>query len=266
MAALEENGAAAAGSGPLADPLEEAARVLDAAASAGLPMRATGGVAIALVCPSARRPPLARAYGDIDFVAHSANADDVASFFGWLGYAAEEEFNVLHGQRRLFFTDPGNGGRQADVFLDRIEGCHTLELRDRLEVAPRTLPLADLLLSKLQVFKTNEKDYTDALAVFVDHGLSDDESGISRARLVEVCGGDWGWWRTVTMVAERVGEFAGEPECAISMAELAMARARILELERELEEMPKSRRWKLRAKLGERARWYEEPDEIEHET
>jgi hypothetical protein len=68
------------------------------------------------------------------------------------------------------------------------------------------------------------------------------------------------------MVAERVGEFAGEPGCAISKAELAMARARILELERELEEMPKSRRWKLRAKLGERARWYEEPDEIEHET
>ncbi|MBS1880997.1 MAG: hypothetical protein JST31_15910 [Actinobacteria bacterium] len=247
-------------SATLTDPLAEARRVVDAAAAAGLPLRATGGVAIAMVSPSARQEPLVREYGDIDFVAHSADAEDVTAFFAHLGYAPEEEFNVIHGQRRLFFADVENGGRQADVFLDRIEGCHKLELRKRLELVPTTLTLADLLLSKLQVYKTNEKDLTDSLALLCDHDLSDDESGISRARLAEVCGSDWGWWRTVTIVAGRAGEYA-----AARGEELAPARERIDQLERELEEMPKSRRWKMRAKVGERTRWYEEPDEIDHD-
>ncbi len=241
------------------DPLHEAERVVGAAGDAGLAIRATGGVAIALICPSARRPPLQRVYGDIDFVAHSSDAADVVAFFRDLGYAPEEQFNVIHGQRRLFFTDTDNGGRQADVFLDRIEGCHKLELRDRLELAPRTLTPADLLLSKLQVFKTNEKDFTDALAILADHELTDDDSGISRTRLAEVCGSDWGWWRTVTMVAERAGGYAE------AQGDLDTARTRVEQLRQELEEMPKSRRWKMRARVGERARWYEEPDEIEHE-
>lgn len=247
-------------SATLTDPLAEARRVVEAAAAAALPLRATGGVAIAMVSPSARQAPLQREYGDIDFVARSADAEDVAAFFAELGYAPEEEFNVIHGQRRLFFTDAENDGRQADVFLDRIEACHKLELRDRLELVPETLTLADLLLSKLQVYKTNEKDFTDALALLADHDLSGDDSGISRDRLAQVCGSDWGWWRTVTIVARRVDEFA-----AAHGEEMASARARVEQLERELEEMPKSRRWKMRAKVGERARWYEEPDEIEHE-
>lgn len=245
----------------LADPVAEAHRVVEAATAAGLPLRATGGVAIAMVSPSARQAPLAREYGDIDFVAHSSDAEEVGGFFAHLGYVPEEEFNVIHGQRRLFFADPDNGGREADVFLDRIEGCHTLELRDRLDLAPATLTPADLLLSKLQVFKTNGKDFTDALALLSDHDLSDDEGGISRARLAEVCGSDWGWWRTVTIVAANAAEYADRLG-----GELAPAGERIAELERELDEMPKSRRWRMRAKVGERARWYEEPDEIEHET
>ncbi|OJU82841.1 MAG: hypothetical protein BGO11_15270 [Solirubrobacterales bacterium 70-9] len=242
------------------DPLAEAQRVADAAAAAGLPLRATGGVAIAMISPSARTAPLQRAYGDIDFVARSGDASDVIAFFTHLGYAPEEQFNVLHGQRRLFFTDVENGGRQADVFLDRIEGCHTLELRDRLDLVPATLTPADLLLSKLQVFQTNQKDFTDALAILSDHALSDDESGISRRRLGDVLGSDWGWWKTVSIVTERAGEFAD------NQGGLEVARGRIDELSRELEEMPKSRKWKMRSRIGERARWYEEPDEIEHEV
>ncbi|MBS1845624.1 MAG: hypothetical protein JST53_14500 [Actinobacteria bacterium] len=242
------------------DPLAEAQRVTDAAAAAGLPLRATGGVAIALISPSARRTPLQREYGDIDFVAHSGDASDVIAFFTHLGYVPEEQFNVIHGKHRLFFTDVENGGRQADVFLDRIEGCHTLELRDRLDLAPATLAPADLLLSKLQVYKTNQKDLTDALAILSDHGLSEDESGISRTRLTEVLGSDWGWWKTVSVVTERTGEFAA------GRGGLEVAQGRIEQLSRELESMPKSRRWKMRARIGERARWYEEPDEIEHEV
>jgi hypothetical protein len=249
------------------DPVQEAAWVLEASAAVGLTLRATGGVAVALCAPSARRPPLRRAYQDVDFVALSRDAHAVAAFFASLGYAPEEEFNLLHGQRRLFFSEP-EGRWQADVFLDRIEMCHTLELRDRLDAAERTLAPADLLLSKLQVVQTNAKDCKDALALLADHELTGDDGGVSLTRIDELCANDWGWWRTVTMVAQRARE-AGVGHAAEADAEASAALARAIErldeLVAHLDATPKSRKWKLRARVGERVRWHEEPEDIEHE-
>lgn len=248
---------------PLADPLEEAARVLAAAAAAGISLRAVGGVGIALIAPSARSAPLERSYNDIDFVARSGDATALAELFGGLGYAPEEEFNVLHGKHRLFFHDAEHR-RDADVFLDAIEMCHRLDLRNRLEVAPRSLAPADLMLSKLQVVETNQKDYTDTIALLSDFELGDrEEDQIGLERVAELCASDWGWWRTVTMVAERTIEFAVMWEASHG-ADHVGARERLGELIERLDRMPKSRRWKMRAKVGDRVRWHEEPEDVEH--
>jgi hypothetical protein len=249
------------------DPLAEADAILREAERAGVLLRATGGVAIALISPSARRPPLRRNYHDIDFFGLSRDAESLADFFAGLGYAPQEEFNVLHGQRRLFFSDP-QGRWEADVFLDRIEMCHQLDMRERLAAHSRTLSPADLLLSKLQVVETNEKDLKDALALLADHELGEGAGAISLERIDELCVNDWGWWRTVTLVGGRVREAAdrlradADPDVAASLSE---AGRRLDFLLAHLDEAPKSRRWKLRAKVGERKRWYETPEDIEHE-
>jgi hypothetical protein len=244
----------------------EAQRIVERATAAGVLLRATGGVAVALRSPSAGRPPLRRTYGDIDFVARSEQAHEVGTLFAELGYAPEEEFNLLHGQRRLFFREP-EGRWEADVFLDRIEGCHTLDLRDRLDVAGATLAPADLLLSKLQVVQTNAKDYQDILGLLADHELGDDDSAVSRTRITDVCANDWGWWRTVTMVARAAqdvaGLYAGEAD-ETTRTRLEEARDRLGAVLDDLETAPKSRRWKLRARVGDRKRWYELPEDIEH--
>lgn len=248
--------------GPLSDPLEEARRVIDAAAQASIPLRAIGGVGIALICPSASRPPLARTYQDIDFVLASTRSHGVTAVMVGLGYEPAEEFNVLHGQRRLFYEDHTHK-RLADVFLDGIEMCHRLDLRGRTEGPGQTLTPADLLLSKLQVVDTNEKDYKDAVALFADHELTGDDSGLNLQRLNEVCANDWGWWRTVTMVAERTHKFARELS-RDTTAGLDHVPDRIRELLGELERAPKSRRWKMRARVGDRVRWHDDPEDIEH--
>jgi hypothetical protein len=250
-------------SGPLADPLEEAARVMDAASRADVGVRLTGGVAIATISPSARRPPLRRPYGDIDYVGSRKDVRGIEALFAGLGYHAEEEFNSLHGERRLFFIDRENR-READVFLDNVDACHQLQLRDRLSIAPRTIPAADLLLSKLQVVKTTRKDYADAIAVLADHELVEEDgpTGISMTRIDQVCCNDWGWWRTVTMVAEptlaMARRLADEDQIAPDAADRLTA---ILE---HLQSAPKSRKWKLRARVGDRVRWHEEPEDLEH--
>jgi hypothetical protein len=251
--------------GPLKDPLEEAVRVIDAAAAIGLQLRLTGGVAIATISPSALRAPLRRLYNDIDFVSRGREQRHVEGLFADLGYHAEQEFNSLHGEHRLFFIDRENS-READVFVDKVDACHTLELADRLEIAPRTIPPADLLLSKLQVVETTPKDYTDAIAVLCDHEVVEEDSadGISLARIEDVCCSDWGWWRTVTMVSARTTEMAESLAKDGQITPDAAARlARIVE---RLESAPKTRKWKLRARVGDRVRWHEEPEGLEHAT
>jgi hypothetical protein len=233
----------------------EARRILALAAGLGLTLRAMGGVAVRMRCPSAARAPLARQYADIDFAGLSRERSALADLFTRAGYEAHAEFNSLHGHHRQFFWHPGLQC-EADLFLDTFTMCHALDFRPRLGVDRDTLALADLLLFKLQVVETNEKDYQDALALLVDHPIAAD--GIDGDYLAEFLAADWGWWRTATGVLERVAEYAAQlPE----FDDLPAAARNIAELQTRIEREPKSRRWKLRARVGERKRWYELPEE-----
>jgi hypothetical protein len=245
-------------SAPQGDPVAEGGRVAAAAAERDVPLRLTGGVAVALQCPSAAAPPLKREYADIDLVTLGSARDDVVELMAALGYAGDTEFNTLHGHRRLFFWDEANQ-RQVDVFVDEAMLCHTIDFRPRLEAVPRTLTLGDLLLMKLQVVETNEKDFLDVCAILADHDLSADESGVNSAYLGSLVASDWGLWKTLGMVAERAEAFARELpgfEPGERVAE------RLARLRAEFDAVPKSRGWKLRARVGERKRWYELPEEV----
>jgi hypothetical protein len=243
---------------PLPDPVAEATRIGEAAAGRGLPLRVLGGVAVALLCPSSRRPPLARNYADIDLATTGSAREGVVELVESLGYVGDREFNMLHGHRRLFFWDEENE-RQVDVFVDEANLCHRIDLRPRIEVVPLTVSLADLTVLKLQIVETNEKDYLDICAIFADHDLTTDESGINSGYIAEISAGDWGLWRTLGMVAGRSRQFALDlPD--FGAAELVAER--LGTLQSELADVPKSRRWKLRARVGEKKRWYAIPEEV----
>jgi hypothetical protein len=243
---------------PLADHVAEARRIAEAAAEKGVPLRVLGGVAIALTCPSGRRPPLARGYADIDLATTNEAKENVVRLMESLGYASDKEFNMLHGHRRLYFWDERNQ-RQVDVFVDEANLCHRVDLKRRIDRVPLTLSLADLTVLKLQVVETNEKDYLDICAIFADHSLTADDSGINSAYIADLAASDWGLWRTLGMVAERAERFALElPE--FEAAELVAERLR--HLRDELDRVPKTRGWKLRSRIGERKRWYELPEEV----
>jgi hypothetical protein len=212
---------------------------------------------VAVRCPSAASPPLRREYADIDLVTVGAARDEVTQLMERLGYSGDREFNTLHGHRRLFFWDGGNE-RQVDVFVDEARLCHAIDFRDRIEMAPTTLSLADLLLMKLQVVETNEKDFLDVCAILGDHDLSADESGVNSVYLAALAAADWGLWRTLGMVAER-GEGFALGLSGFGAGELVATRLR--RLREELDAVPKSRGWRMRARIGDRKRWYELPEE-----
>ncbi len=160
---------------------------------------------------------------------------------------------MLNGGERLIFDDPAQG-RHVDVFLDVLRMCHDLDFRRRLNLDAQTLPLADLLLSKLQIVEMTERDALDTLAILRDQTLRDgDEAGINLRRLAEVCGGDWGWWRTTGDNLEKL---------SVRSAGFADCREQVLRLRQFLRDVPKSPRWRARAVIGDRKRWYELPEEV----
>jgi hypothetical protein len=247
---------------PLQDVRAEGRRVVAAAQQRGLPVRLLGGVAVWARCPSAEVPPLQRSYGDVDIISLSRVSRELAAFAESLGYRPDKLFNALHGNQRLNFTDPATG-RPLDVLLDEFHMCHSLDLRDRLTLEPVTIPLADLLLTKLQVVQINEKDLVDITALLADHPLGAGEGdSIDLGRLASVLDRDWGFEHTVKINLEKVR--ASLPGRGLADAVSAAVSERITGIRTGLDAGRKSLAWQLRARVGERVRWYELPEDVRH--
>ena len=178
------------------------------------------------------------------------------------GYEANDRFNAMNGSERMIFHDPPNG-RHIDLFVGGFRMCHALPLADRLEHDSPTLPLAELLLTKLQVVQMNAKDANDIIALLLDHdvGESDDDT-VNSGYVAELLARDWGLWRTSLGSLDRVRAVLGES--ALAPAEQGRVLERVERLWERVEREPKGLRWRSRARIGDSKRWYDEPDEIDH--
>jgi hypothetical protein len=253
---------AAVPASPLGDVREEGLRVVRTAAERGVPMRLVGGVAVWARCPSSNLPGLSRSYGDVDVVSLSRDRPEVTRFLEDMGYVADRRFNAIHGAQRLYFMDPTHD-RPLDVILDRFAMCHVLDLHDRLDVEPLTIPLAELVLTKLQVVALNDKDLRDLIALFADHSLTGPPpDAIDVARITALLGADWGFEHTARNSLDRLAGALATYDIPEAMR--VSVSERITELVMSIDRAPKTIRWRARALLGERVKWYEEPEEIAH--
>ncbi len=241
--------------------IDEGQRLVQAAADESLVLRLFGGVAIWHRSVPATREALGRSYGDLDYVAHRKRSRELRELLEREGYVPERTFNAAHGDRRLLYHAP-DGTFHIDVFLDEFEMSHTIDFSARLEVETPTLPAADLLLAKLQVAEINQKDLTDTAMLLLDHELAGDDGPgrLGGARLEETCGADWGLFTTVTDNLAKFDEIVGSLELGTERVEVLAARSAALR--GRLEDAPKTRAWRMRAKVGRRKRWYEVPEEV----
>jgi hypothetical protein len=201
-------------------------------------------------------PALTREYGDLDFATSKKSAGELQKLLRDIGYEPHLGFNAMNGRERLLFFDDPNQ-RQIDVFVKSFRMCHEIPLENRLTVDEETVPLAELLLTKLQIIELNEKDVRDTVALLLEHEVTDDDSGVNGRQISTLCAEDWGLWRTITRnlveLHDRVGSYDVDRE-AVS--------GRVAVLLERIEAMPKSRSWRMRAKVGERKRWYQLPEEV----
>jgi hypothetical protein len=240
------------------DVVAEGARLIDRAAAEQVPLRLLGGVGMRLRAPGELAPAFRRTYADLDFVTEKKAARRAADLFRTEGYEPHIAFNALHGGERMLFFD-NDHDRQVDVFVGAFSMCHRVPLDGRIEIDPVSIPLAELLLTKLQVVQLNEKDVRDALALLHDHPVADaDGESVNGARVAELCAADWGLWRTITQNLISCRGFAG----TYDVPDRLILDERLDALLDRIEDEPKSRGWKMRAKIGDRKRWYDLPEEV----
>jgi hypothetical protein len=219
--------------------------------------RALGGAAVCLQSPGGK--PLWARVGDIDLVTPRGAGRAIAELLQRAGYIAEEMFNALHGTRRQLYVDPAHE-RKLDVFVADFSMCHVIPSAARLHRDPLTIPLAELLLTKLQIVQLTERDQRDIYNLCYHHEVDGtDGSGIESALIAELCVRDRGRWRTCKGTIERC-------EADLERSELAADRRatisqRLTHLWERVQAAPKTRSWRLRSRVGERVRWYDQPEE-----
>ena len=241
---------------------DEAKRILDEAKNRGIILRLFGGVAVKYHCPSATHRSLQRSYPDLDFFGRGKQGREIRKLFMDLGYEPNKRFNALHGATRLIFEDAMNR-RVVDLFLDVFRMCHTLRLGDRLTLDDYTISISDLLLTKLQVVEINEKDIRDLIAILkdhdvVDHAASGNKEVIDAGYVSSLCVDDWGLCKTLSLTLRKLLTFLQKYELEPEAKEIL--ETRINKLLHAIETVPKSFKWKLRDKVGEKKRWYDVPE------
>ncbi len=241
----------------------ELKRILEASNNAGVMLRVIGSLAFQTHCAKFGhlQEAMGRAYTDIDFAGYRKQTKEIKELMINLGYVENREvFMLSEGDRSIF--DNANVGLYVDVFYDKLDFCHLIRWDGRLEVEYPTIPLAEMLLEKMQIVKINEKDVIDTIMLLLEHPLGDiDEETIDIERIAKLCGKDWGLWRTLTMNLGKVGKLSQgynqltdeQKDHVTILIEAALTR---------IEAEPKSMAWRLRSRVGDRVKWYKEVDEI----
>jgi hypothetical protein len=243
---------------------EEALDLVRSAGREGVLLRMIGGLAVRALCRSF--PPRRRERQDLDFASTTRARPAVTTFLAERGCTPDDRFNQVHGHKQLFFESPS--GRGIDVLIDRLEMCHVIDFRDRIDRMPLTLDVTDLLLSKLQIVELNEKDAADVVHLLSAYPVrpGDEPGTVGLERFGQILGEDWGWWRTVTANLERIRSLAADDgRRLVPTGALLDPVGQLGALEREAQRVPKSLRWRTRALIGDRVRWYELPEEESHD-
>jgi len=256
---MEDGVAEANGRRP--DVVEEARRVADISDEQGVSLRLLGGVAINVRARDGLQPAFRREYADMDFIVPKGRSAETQKFFEAQGYAPQTRFNTLYGSERLLFFDEDHG-RQVDVLVGTFRMCHEIPIGKRLDLEPMTIPLAELLLTKLQIIELNEKDVRDSLALLHNHPVEEtDGDSVNAAHVAKLCASDWGLWRTFTANLDALGGHLGRYD--IDEEGKGRINQGIEKLQGRIEEEPKPFAWRMRAKIGDRKRWYDLPEEVE---
>ena len=176
------------------------------------------------------------------------------------GYEQDRGILVAAEGRRWTLSARDNT-HKLDVFFDQMEFTHRLIFRERISVDQITLPVADLLLAKLQHLRPSSRDMTAIVLLLAGFPLGDaDGPTLNTSRVTAVLSSSWGYNQTASANLERAtteanGILQGSPLLARRATESAQT------LLSEIANTPKPASWRLRALVGTRIKWYNDVEQ-----
>ncbi len=226
-------------------------------------MRVIGSLAFQMHCPQFGylQQAMGRAYTDIDFAAYGKQTREIHALMSSMGYTENREVYIASEGTRAIYDKPA-AGLHVDIFYEKLDFCHTIYWKDRLEVDSPTIPLAELLLEKMQIVKINEKDIIDTIMLLLEHPVGDHDSETINAKLIAgLCANDWGLWRTTTMNLDKVRQLANGYH-QLHVEQKSKVSEQVNLILKRLNEEPKPFAWKMRNQVGDRLKWYKDVDEV----
>jgi hypothetical protein len=245
-------------------------RTIEQAKEAGVVLRVIGAVAFRIHTRNltdlhqrlGRRAASGEEISDIDFISYRKIRGKVEKFLEKIGYTPDRAAQMLGwvwGERAAYL-DP-QGKYHADVFFDKLEMCHTIDLKNRLEVDFPTIPLAELIMEKMQIVQINEKDLKDCTALLVGHDVGSEDCEIINGKYIaKVLANDWGFWYTTTTNLQKLKVYL--TKLNLTPRERETVESRIAKLMDLIEQEPKTSAWQKRAKTGTSKQWYRDVEEI----
>ncbi len=246
----------------------EAVSIVAEAGRAGVTLRVVGSAGIRLHCPGPGpvMDRLGRPAKDIDFVVPQQHRKGMRRFLESRGYKADRDLLIAMEGTRYSFTHAQHG-TDIDVFVERLAFCHTIEVRDRLNVHPVTIPLEELLLQKVQIIEMTTTDVIDVGVLLATHEVADrggDNEAIDAGRIARLLARDWGFHHTATRNLRRVCDEAGDSGGGgLGQDANDRVRGRAGQLLGAIDAEPKNLAWRVRDRIGERKQWWQDVDDKE---
>ena len=266
------------GTGQWADLQAEAVTIVTEAGRAGITLRVVGSAGIRLHCggPGPVMDLLNRPAKDIDFVVPEKHRKGMRRYLEERGYLIDRDLLIAMEGTRYSFRHAEHG-TEIDVFVERLDFCHTIEVASRLHRHPVTLPVEELLLAKLQIVELTMTDMMDIAVVLATHHVGAGQAGAGQAgtggdeaeaidggHIARIFARDWGFHHTATRNLARIRQVVGR-DAGIDISEQANARVQdgVTALLAAIEAEPKSRGWRIRDRIGERKQWWQDVDDKE---
>lgn len=236
--------------------------------SNGVSLRSVGGVAIWERLPEQMRADFERVRDepkDLDLVApEGTSSDKIKAVFVTRGYAPDERLIAWRGDERHQYFELDERGEPVidiDVFLGLPPACHKFDLpAEEFGGGGPALSPTELLLQKLQIVESSEKDLTDIAFLLLANPVSLNGAGLDGTRVAGLLGRDWGFHYTASRNLEGVEAILA---AKLDPSSEAAVRKRIAQLRTEIDDEPKTRKWKMRSRVGTRVSWYEEVEELD---
>ncbi|MDL1912634.1 hypothetical protein FBQ81_18400 [Chloroflexi bacterium CFX6] len=237
--------------------------ILKASEDSGILMRVIGSLAFQMHCPQFGylQAALGRAYTDIDFAAYGRQNKQISGMMTNMGYVENREVFIASEGERSIFDKPGTG-LHVDIFYEKLDFCHAIYWKDRLEVDSPTIPLTELLLEKMQIVQINEKDIIDSIMLLLEHPLGETDAETINVKLAaQLCANEWGLWRTTTMNLDKVKQLAQHYD-QLTPEQKSRVASQVDAILTRLNSEPKPLAWRLRDRVGDRVKWYKDVDEV----